>query len=313
MKEYISFFIALALCMALLPATAMAGSTEIVPCKYDYVGNFYEGLAMVRLNGKSGFIDKTGKEVIPCKYNSASDFSDGLAPVSNGDKWGYINKDGKEVIPYKYDYADCFFEGLAAVGVASTDGSGMTMHGYIDTTGKEVIPLKYVQAFAFSEGLANVVNKDFEHGFIDKAGKEIVPCGKYYLGGGEAFLSFFSEGLAAVCDKNSLKWGFIDTTGKEVIPCQYDSVGENIGGFSDGLAVVSNGEYPNEQFCVIDKTGKTVILSESFIKWGKFSDGLLAVLAGQYPNIKWGYIDTTGKQVIPCQYTYSHYDDSDTS
>jgi hypothetical protein len=30
--------------------------------KYDYVGDFSEGLARVYLNGKYGYIDKTGKE-----------------------------------------------------------------------------------------------------------------------------------------------------------------------------------------------------------------------------------------------------------
>ena len=33
--------------------------------KYAWKGEYYEGLAMVRLDKKYGFIDKTGKEVIP--------------------------------------------------------------------------------------------------------------------------------------------------------------------------------------------------------------------------------------------------------
>ena len=37
--------------------------------KYDWKGTYYEGLAKVELNGKCGFIDKTGKEVIPIKYD----------------------------------------------------------------------------------------------------------------------------------------------------------------------------------------------------------------------------------------------------
>ena len=35
--------------------------------KYAWKGKYYEGLAMVRLDKKYGFIDKTGKEVIPIK------------------------------------------------------------------------------------------------------------------------------------------------------------------------------------------------------------------------------------------------------
>ena len=36
---------------------------------YGFVGEDSEGLASVELNGKWGFIDKSGTEVIPCKYD----------------------------------------------------------------------------------------------------------------------------------------------------------------------------------------------------------------------------------------------------
>ena len=48
---------------------------------YDYVAEYSEGLAMVRLNYKYGFIDKSGTEVIPRKYDQAESFSEGLAKV----------------------------------------------------------------------------------------------------------------------------------------------------------------------------------------------------------------------------------------
>ena len=39
---------------------------------YDNAFNFSEGLAMVLLDDKYGFIDKSGKEVIPCRYDDAA-------------------------------------------------------------------------------------------------------------------------------------------------------------------------------------------------------------------------------------------------
>ena len=83
--------------------------------KYDWKDKYYEGLAWVKLNGKWGFIDKTGKEVIPIKYDGAWYFSEGLASVKLNDKWGFIDKAGKEVTPIKYDMAISFSEGLANV------------------------------------------------------------------------------------------------------------------------------------------------------------------------------------------------------
>jgi hypothetical protein len=49
-------------------------------CDYDNVGCFCDGLAPVILNGKCGFIDKTGKEVVECQYDRLGLFStDGIS------------------------------------------------------------------------------------------------------------------------------------------------------------------------------------------------------------------------------------------
>ena len=82
---------------------------------YEYIEGYVEGLAWVRLNGKYGFIDKSGTEVTPCKYDYANPFSEGLACVKLNGKYGFIDKSGTEVIPCKYDDAYPFSEGRACV------------------------------------------------------------------------------------------------------------------------------------------------------------------------------------------------------
>ena len=59
----------------------------------DYYG-FYDGLAVVELNDKFGYIDKTGREVIPLIYDNAYSFSNGLAIAELHGNWGYIDKQG---------------------------------------------------------------------------------------------------------------------------------------------------------------------------------------------------------------------------
>ena len=123
---------------------------EIVPCKYDYIGEFIDGVASVKINSKSGFVDLFGKEIIPCKYDFIGKFYDVdvvdstvgrhvaiIAKVRIGKKWGYIDKKGKEMIAIKYDF----------IGLPSDRGYLKVQNegkfGIIDITGKEITPCVY--------------------------------------------------------------------------------------------------------------------------------------------------------------------------
>ena len=67
-----------------------------MPARYEAAGNFSEGLAAVKENGKWGYIDGTGATVVAAKYASAGSFSEGLAAVKSGGKYGYVDRTGKE-------------------------------------------------------------------------------------------------------------------------------------------------------------------------------------------------------------------------
>ena len=59
---------------------------------YSYIGNFSEGLAWFRKDGKSGFVNEEAEEVIPCKYDDAHRFYEGLAGVKKDGKWFNIDR-----------------------------------------------------------------------------------------------------------------------------------------------------------------------------------------------------------------------------
>jgi serine/threonine protein kinase len=260
---------------------------EVIPRIYDDANEFSEGLAEVELNRK-GYIDKTGKQVIPCIYEKTSEFSEGLAKVRLDKKWGFIDKKGKQVIPCTYDDADVFSEGLAKVELNDK-------WGFIDKKGKQVIPCIYDGADVFSEGFARVKLND-KWGYINKAGKLVIPCIYDYT-------HKFSEEFAVV--ELDERWGFIDKTGKQVIPCIYGKADD----FSEGFAPVCNDDLLNKKWGFIDKTGKEII---PFIyeHASSFSGGLADVRFGNTfnPNLSFiimgyeGYIDKTGKEVISCIY-----------
>lgn len=81
----------------------------------------------------------------------------------------------------------------------------------------------------------------------------------------------FSDGLAAVYDGQ--KWGFINSKGKTILPFEYDSVEkkynyytcfyeDEVVGFVDGYAIVTqSSSYPKNQI-VIDKKGNVVNTSQ---------------------------------------------------
>lgn len=67
------------------------------------MGFFYEGLASIRQDDKTGFIDKTGAVAIAPEFYGASDFSGGLARVTGShddyrkQRYCYINRKGEIV------------------------------------------------------------------------------------------------------------------------------------------------------------------------------------------------------------------------
>lgn len=288
---------------------------EVIPCKYDFVEGFKEGLAKVRLNKKYGFIDISGKEVIPCKFDEAGEFCEGLAWVRLDDDYSYINKKGKVVIKLEDDEETPtnFSEGLTT---AMVDDELC----FINQKGKVVIDCDdYEQVYCFNEGMARVIDDDDEWGFIDKKGKLIVHC--IYDDAED-----FSEGLAVV--KDGGKYGYVDNTGKLVIPCRYDYAWS----FHEGFAIVKvNGKhgyidkdgntvipckYDDAQYFYeglaaveikdrigfIDRTGQLVVPStydfDDILESPGFHEGLAKVQMKD----KWGYVDKSGSLVIPCKY-----------
>ncbi len=72
-----------------------------VKSKYEQIGHFQlvEGmyLAPVTEDGKKGYIDIKGDEVIPCKYDELSEFKNGVATATKGKKTFQIDTKNKKV------------------------------------------------------------------------------------------------------------------------------------------------------------------------------------------------------------------------
>lgn len=87
----------------------------MIKCKYDWAGNFSEGMAAVYKDYKYAYIDKKGKEVLGFEYRSADSFVDGVAVVwlYEEDCAAVIDQKGKEVNDKKFYAISSFHDGMA--------------------------------------------------------------------------------------------------------------------------------------------------------------------------------------------------------
>ncbi|MBQ8464031.1 MAG: WG repeat-containing protein [Prevotella sp.] len=144
----------------------------VIACKWTQALSFHEGLASVTNDeGRSGYINKDGETVLPFKWFAAGSFGEGLATVKeemNG-KYGFIDRTGRLVIPCQWWIGfGRFSEGLCPVCDWDTH-----RYGYIDKTGRLVLPYKWFTAKEFENGRARVSEYMGNYYYIDKTGKKI--------------------------------------------------------------------------------------------------------------------------------------------
>jgi hypothetical protein len=145
---------------------------NFIPCAYEEIQPFSEGLARVRRGGLYGFVDGQCREAAPAVYDDAFPFSGGFASARLRGKYGFIlrgslafkEKDFIDIGPYS--------EGLAS---ARDRGGAGDRCGYIDAEGNERIIFRFFMCASFSEGLAPVLRElSGKWGFIDASGKEAI-------------------------------------------------------------------------------------------------------------------------------------------
>jgi hypothetical protein len=263
-------------------------------------------LFAVEKNGKTGFIDRTGKIVIPFQFDNATGFSEGLALVTLKNKRFFIDTTGRVVFEARFDIIREFSEGLAAVNIGEKRIPNVGLisdpgkWGYIDKTGKLVIPMKFTHAESFSEGLAAI--KEGDNGaFIDHDTKKVFALPLDVTLG-------FHEGIAGVLYRGTLS--YFDKAGKKISPPL--GYGPKNHSFSEGLVPIE----VKGKTGFMDRTGK-IVIEPQFEDAEDFSEGLAPVKirseettwCPREPSgsrhgftMKWGYIDTTGNLVIPAEF-----------
>lgn len=121
----------------------------------------------VRIGDKWGILTAYGEQLAEVRFDSVGVFHDGLAVVKAAERYGYIDRSGAIVIPIQWMAAYDFSEGLAALRVDKKHFQ------FINTAGTVVIKSKkYDSVGRFRNGICRVV-KGGKVKWIDTKGKEL--------------------------------------------------------------------------------------------------------------------------------------------
>lgn len=250
-----------------------SGEFVIPPTYKQRPEQFTDGLAVVEVGGKFGFIDRQGDLAIPAELNKALPFSDGWAPALKGRYRGYLDTEGQWHLRGMYQKIRPFQGGLGVV----RDANGR--YELIDREGNNQLPTSY-QNIRWTGTWPVVVLHDGEWYFVGRDGGR-------GIGGTFRQLYPSQEGIyLATPDRKT--WRFINTKRETLFELTADWVMP----VSDGAAVVKVGNL----FHFVDMTGKKIGDKQfkSIIKPG-FTEGLAGVRGD---NGKVGFIDKTGEYAI---------------
>jgi hypothetical protein len=175
---------------------------------WDEIGDFSDGLALVKENSKWGFIDMLGNKVIDLKFDVASSFTNGAAIVKLNNEFFLISKKGEPVNNNKYEAAGSPDNGTFPV-------QKNNLAGLIDSKGNTIIDFKFNSLLYMTEDRVWAA-KDGKWGLLDNKGKPLTEF--IYQGAYD-----FTGGYARVMLND--KVGVVDKTGKLIVPIEYKSLG----------------------------------------------------------------------------------------
>ncbi len=260
----------------------------IIPMIYEKEDDFKNGKTQVSFNGKTLFLDKTGREInengLNTEKNSgaivyedriSSPFFSSITAVKLKGKWGLLDANNKLISAVKYD--NILFpknDGMAMVTVKDKQG-------YINLLGEEVIPPIYDKLEEFNTN-SILAHLDGKVGLFESNGKLIIPF-------------TYDDISLNLCDMNSQtfkirlnnKFGWVDNKGTEILAPIY----ETAECFRNGLFTVQKGD----KWGMLDKSGavKTPFIYDWIFP---YTEGDLYTTK---VNGKTGFLNSAGEEIIP--------------
>lgn len=222
--------------------------------KYTRVMSFHNGIAPVKKNNTSFYIDENNNKLFNRTFLQAYGFYENLAAVKDEDGWFHIDINGNDIYKKRYGWVGNFGENRCVV----RDFNNNYFH--IDSKGNRVYENNYTYVGDFKYGIAVVMRQDGKSTHIDSQGK--ILHGNFF-----DELNIFHKGYAVAKDENG--YFHIDKKGNELYTQRYKKIED----FYNGCALATT--FENEKVILNEddltqlqltkaKIDKNKILNDSF-------------------------------------------------
>lgn len=269
--------------------------------KFDSVGPFVDGVAIVYQGTKRGLVNEEGDVLLDCIYDQINTIGDDRYRVNKDGVYGCVTRTGQVIIPFLYNYI-VEFNKAGIAQVRSND-----KWGCIDINGNEIVPCIYNNLWYISSSGWIKVERDGKRGYYDTKGNLRVSCSY------DRISDVSKEGLAWVAQGD--KYGLYDAwENKALTPCAYTSmliqpkVGSNTRQAVDFKKAPNTGGhhryfvFDGIKWGLIDKKGKTITECQwDAISPMRFSRGWVS------NNGKFGMLTDDGTTVLPCNIDIVQY------
>jgi len=277
---------------------------------------YYNDIAITYLDGKYGFIHKSGKIIHEPVFSIVDRFVSSSMFVNKDGKWGLIGKDAKMITDFIYEDRYTHYD-IKEAAIAKKDG----YWALVKYNGQALTPFKYdnINLKEYNNG-PMVVERGNKNGVIDKTGREIIV--PFY-----DEMTPFRHSLSRT--RLNGRYGYVHITGKVILPPEYTELEDVSNSYSDGWSgqIVINGKYGHAD----PETGRITIpceydelhysidgfcLAKKDDKWGYLNPEGKIIIPFLYEDIryfengialvqkagKWGCINKSGKEITPCIY-----------